>query len=445
MGMVVAARHLRLDQRVAIKVLKPECLARPELVERFAREARAAAKLKSDHVVRILDVDDQDDGAPFIVMEYLEGRDLAEIVKADGALPIARAVDYLLEACEALAEAHALGLIHRDLKPANLFVTTSADGEHVVKLLDFGISKMVDADDGDADLSLTHKTAVLGSPYYMSPEQLRSSKDVDARTDIWSLGVVLYQLLTAKLPFSGPTATALTARIAADPPAPLAEARPEVSADLERAVMRCLEKDPDKRFADVAKLARALAPFASSDAAVKTVDRLSRTLRAVSAFAATVPSSADPAPKPAESASGGRVTAALDEPELQKSGSSTQQGHSLAAAPSAPPAPVSRPASRAPLGVAAFVVVAGAVVWVSSRPPTKPAAPSAVPPESAATTLPARIEPSVTPPPPSAPLPAVDASVPTAARSVTPPRPDAPRRGPAATATSHTGLEVEIK
>nr|HMR07207.1 serine/threonine-protein kinase [Polyangiaceae bacterium] len=198
MGMVVAAHHLQLDEPVAIKFLLPEALTNAAAVGRFAREARAATKIKSEHVVRIIDIGSFDSGEPYIVMEYLNGQDLSQLLAARGPLPPDEVAEYILQACEAIVEAHVLGIVHRDLKPANLFVAARMDGTPLVKVLDFGISKVSTG----PDLSLTETSALMGSPLYMSPEQMASAKSVDARTDIWALGVILYELVTGKPPFS---------------------------------------------------------------------------------------------------------------------------------------------------------------------------------------------------------------------------------------------------
>ena len=187
MGVVVAARHLQLDERVALKFLREKVIDEPEIVVRFLREARAVAKLRSDHVVRVRDVGNLENGAPYIVMELLEGETLKERVKRDGALPREQAVDYLLQACSAIAEAHSHGIVHRDIKPTNLFLTFRPDGRALVKVFDFGISKQLPTHaDPDAELGMTATTSMLGSPLYMSPEQMVSARNVDARTDIWS-------------------------------------------------------------------------------------------------------------------------------------------------------------------------------------------------------------------------------------------------------------------
>src|SRR5512132_1665322 len=186
MGVVVAAMHLQLGQRVAIKSLLED--ATQETVSRFIREARAAVRLKSEHTARVLDVGDLPDGAPYMVMEYLDGNDLSHLLRSGGALPTADAVLYVLHACEAMAEAHSIGIIHRDLKPANLFLTRGADGAPTIKVLDFGISKLMHEQQGEDEVQLTRTSALLGSPLYMSPEQLRSAREATVQSDIWSLG-----------------------------------------------------------------------------------------------------------------------------------------------------------------------------------------------------------------------------------------------------------------
>jgi serine/threonine-protein kinase len=260
MGVVVAAQHIALDERVALKFLLPNALFDPTSIGRFVREAQTAVRIKSEHVARISDVGTFDDGAPYIVMEYLEGTDLKAVVASKGPLPVAEAVDYLLQASEALAEAHSLGIVHRDIKPANLFVTHRRDGSALVKVLDFGISKLIESK--DANQGLTTTATMLGSPLYMSPEQARSAKSVDTRTDIWSLGTVLFELLSGKSPFDGDTLAALVAKIVADPPASLRALRPDVPPGLEAVVLKCLEKDASKRPQTIADLAALLAPFA---------------------------------------------------------------------------------------------------------------------------------------------------------------------------------------
>jgi len=261
MGVVLSATHLELGQSVAIKVLTiPEDDARrDEARERFLREGRATAALVSDHVVRVHDIGTLDNGAPFIVMELLRGRDLAVLLQQNGALPIEHAADYVRQAAEAIACAHAQGIVHRDLKPSNLFLTQRSDGTPLIKVLDFGISKTTQGALEPVTSNLTAARSVLGTPFYMSPEQIRDAKQVDFRTDIWSLGLILHELLTGSPAFEGATLPGVCAAIAADPPAALRLKRPEVPIDLEAIVLRCLEKDPEKRFQDVRDLAAKLA------------------------------------------------------------------------------------------------------------------------------------------------------------------------------------------
>lgn len=265
-GVVVLAKHLALRQRVAIKYLKPKTLANPAIVERFLREARLAAQITSEHVVSVYDVGTVPDGGPYMVMEYLVGEDLGRTVRG-GPLPTPRAVDYILQACDALAEAHALGIVHRDIKPENLFVAQRASSTPILKIIDFGISKATSKNGESANWG--RETAAndrFGTPLYMSPEQLRSTTQVDARTDIWSLGVVLYELLAGVPPFGGDDLPQMCTNIIAGDPEPLVDQRPSTPPELEAIVLRCLEKDPAMRFRNVGELAGALAPFGPPNA-----------------------------------------------------------------------------------------------------------------------------------------------------------------------------------
>jgi serine/threonine-protein kinase len=259
MGVVVAAHHMQLDTRVAIKFLLPSGMADQGAVARFLREAQAAAKITSEHVARVLDVAVLPTGEPFIVMEFLEGRDLAAQLHDEGPLPVALAIDSVMQACEALAEAHAMGIVHRDLKPANLFCARRPNGQTLCKVLDFGISKLTAGAAGG--LAITATTALMGSPLYMSPEQMRSTKGADAQSDIWALGVVLYELLCGTPPFNGTTISEVAVKVATEPAPPMRMQRPDVPPELEAVILRCLEKDRGQRVRTIADLARQLAPF----------------------------------------------------------------------------------------------------------------------------------------------------------------------------------------
>lgn len=262
MGVVLAARHEILGEPVAIKFLASATAKDAKATERFVREAKAALKIKGEHVVRVLDVGTHE-GKPYLVMERLEGTDLGSLLASEGPLPIADAVRYVLQACEALAEAHAQGIVHRDLKPSNLFLTQRPDGTPLVKVLDFGIAKAsADSEASGSNPSLTDTHAVFGSPSYMSPEQIRSAKHVDARADVWAIGVVLFELLAGRLPFLGESTGAVLASVIADEPPALRSLRADVPEGLARAVARCIEKDLTKRMPSVADLADAIAPYA---------------------------------------------------------------------------------------------------------------------------------------------------------------------------------------
>lgn len=306
MGVVVAAWHLELEQPVAIKFLNPAVLGAAEALERFRREARAAARIKSEHVVRVLDVGALPDGLPFIVMELLNGRSLEDELAARGPLPVVEAVSYVLQAIDALSEAHAAGVVHRDLKPANLFVAERSDRSQIVKVLDFGISKFTNDGMG---VGLTRTGMIVGSPLYMAPEQLRSTKTVDQRADIWALGTILFQLLTARTPYNADSAPDLYAMLLRDPPSAITQFRTGLPDGLEAIIMRCLERDPENRFQNVGELADALLPLAPPNSRVHA-DRARRVLVGVSSTSHVVPAvsypsdpSLRPQPQPAEKVS----------------------------------------------------------------------------------------------------------------------------------------------
>ncbi|AKU96377.1 Serine/threonine protein kinase PrkC, regulator of stationary phase [Labilithrix luteola] len=258
MGVVYAATHLVLKQTVAVKVLLPSAATSEAVVERFAREAQAAARIQSEHVARVMDAGSLASGAPFLVMEFLDGCDLEELLQLQGKLPLADVADYLLQALEALAHAHAVGIVHRDLKPANLFLACRPDGSNAIKMLDFGISKAMTSRPEDKVLT---GQAVLGSPVYMSPEQLRNAKEIDSRADLWSLGVVTYELLSGAPPFDGDGVGEIFAAILEKDPTPLHELVPSVPKEFSDIVAKCLERKVEDRWPSAAELASAVAKF----------------------------------------------------------------------------------------------------------------------------------------------------------------------------------------
>ena len=276
MASVYRATHVALEQVVAIKVISPVVHSIPGMAQRFLREARAATRLKSEHIAHVHDVGTMPDGALYIVMEYLDGSDLEAILEKHAEIALEDAVDYVLQACEALAEVHGLGIVHRDLKPANLVLTRGADGLPCIKLIDFGISHS-DTPLGASDLaSLTEPQHVMGSPRYMSPEQMESMSKTDSRSDIYGLGAVLYELLTRRAPFEGETFSDIYAATMFGTPAAPSTLREEVPRELDEVILRCLSSDPAGRYADVAALALALAPFgpAGSGLRAKMVARV---------------------------------------------------------------------------------------------------------------------------------------------------------------------------
>ncbi|MEY2930991.1 MAG: hypothetical protein RL033_1740 [Pseudomonadota bacterium] len=275
MGIVLAATHLQLEHLVAIKVLRRDVVEDDKALTRLLAEARAAAKIRSEHVARVLDVGTLENGAPFIVMEYLEGEDLADLLDRQGALDVTMAVQFLLQSCEALAEVHAAEMVHRDLKPGNLFVAKLPDGSLSLKIVDFGISKHIG---GSArhHASTTTTSTVLGSPYYMPPEQMRA-EPVDERSDIWSLGAILFEMLTGRPPFLGDTLPEVYAAVLSGTVQSVSSLRPDIPQGLDDIVQRCLDKDPGQRFCDVADLADALGPFGGVTSA-QSVERVTRIL-----------------------------------------------------------------------------------------------------------------------------------------------------------------------
>jgi serine/threonine-protein kinase len=355
MGVVVAATNLALGQLIALKFLLPGCNVGQEQRGRFVREGRAAARLKSQHVARVLDVGTLDDGAPYIVMEYLEGRDLKAILEGRGPLPVGDAIEYVLQACEAVAEAHAAGIVHRDVKPANLFLTTDASRLPCVKIFDFGISKLA------GDLTLTRDAQLMGSPLYMSPEQLGSAHDVDGRADLWSLGATLYELLAGKTPFHADTMEQLSYRIYTGQATPLSAYRPDVPPGLAAVIAQCLQKDRNLRFTNVAELAAALAPWAPARAAAYP-ERVARVLDVHTEPAR----STDLLPGPSPEAS---VAGAVGEASQRATDSGpigSMQGTALALSHTQRGPPVSLSAGATPRRARALGIVAAGVLLGAS-------------------------------------------------------------------------------
>lgn len=440
MGVVVAATHVAFGDKVAIKLLLPKAAADAGIVERFIREGRAARSIRSEHVVQVTDVDTLDSGAPYMVMEHLDGIDLSRRLRRDGQLGIDETVELMLQACEALAEAHALGIVHRDLKPGNLFLTTRRDGSTALKVLDFGISKGVGQGDPSLDGELTSAEVTMGSPPYSSPEQLRSARSVDARADLWSLGIILYQCFAGKRPFVANDFPTLCARILTEAPPPLRRLRSDVPPGLAAAVLRCLEKDPEHRFQNVGELAVALHPFASKRGRM-SVERILRVLAAAGQSVPPVPHSSPPPPPSDEpvtqfhaaDASGGyRPSLPPSHTTSITSMSADVELEPIAAAPravSAPepaePPPRSSNLALAVLAAAAFLgILGGAFLATRPRGPTTGFAPA-----QAATSV-AVEAPAVTATPPVA----APSMAPSASAVVAPkpePKPEPPKPAPA--------------
>jgi serine/threonine-protein kinase len=402
MGVVYEVMHTRLQQRAAIKMLQPRVQAMPDVASRFEREARAACRLRSRHAVRITDVDQDAAGRAYIVMEFLEGRDLAVELAMRGRLPVAEAVTLVLQACVAMAEAHTSGVVHRDLKPSNLFLVPEG-GERIVKVLDFGISKLTT----DGEAAVTSTFATMGTPLYMSPEQIRSAKNVDGRTDIWSLGVILFEAIAGVRPFQG-SMTAAAAAIVADDPPLLATLAPEVPPALDAAVRKALSKKAEDRFADVRSFAEALLPFGTNPDLLRAMDA-GRTgggtsLRPLIAHPGSSPSfvqaatmaQTTPPPVPNSALSPLARTHAAGPPVLPPS---TEAGWATQG-----PAPGrAGRAARVVLGIGLAAVAAIAVLWMKAShhdpapSPTSSATQKALATSSPSTALSAPLSPPVSP------------------------------------------------
>jgi serine/threonine-protein kinase len=281
MGIVCLGRHVQLEQPVAIKFLRRTLSGRPSIVERFLNEARALAALRSEHVVRVMDVGQLESGRPYLVMEHLDGVHLEELLERDGPLRVETAISYVLQVCEALGEAHALGIVHRDIKPENLFLWSGGPNQDTVKVLDFGLAKQLGSSKA---LGVTGPQDSLGSPCYMSPEQITTPHLVDSRTDIWSLGVVLYRLVTGSLPFDGNSLVEVLSHILNSVPKPMADVLPHLDSELEAITRRCIERDPNARYQTLGQLAEALKAYLA--------DRAGEPLELASEPAATPPTRA---------------------------------------------------------------------------------------------------------------------------------------------------------
>jgi serine/threonine-protein kinase len=412
MGVVYAGRHELLDQPVAVKLLIGDAAVDPTSSARFLNEARAAACIPSDHVVRVLDVGLEEE-RPYFVMEYLEGKDLARLLEERGPLPQRDAVEYVLEAIEALAQAHALGIIHRDLKPSNLFLAERPDGSRVVKVLDFGIAKAF-GPAAQMQAAAVTTQGLVGSPAYMAPEYVRSAKNIDTRADIWAIGVILYELLTGELPFEGENSGEVLAAILEKTPAPIASRRAGVSPELEAVVTKCLARKPKNRYAELADVAEALAPFAT---------KRSPSIVRIRASVATLmlrPLDAD------RTGSTHAVGAGRDDPtEVAPVARGEDTGQSWTSGG----APATQPATRMAkaIAVVAAVAVAVIVMGVRSMRTATSAAPPAVGPSE-----------SVSPAPTSPPAISAPTAIATATETAT--TPSTPTSTPGASPAHHRRL-----
>ncbi|MBS2014933.1 MAG: protein kinase [Deltaproteobacteria bacterium] len=434
MAFVYEAYHQKLQQRVAIKILTPELSRDAELVARFEREARSVAALRTRHVARVIDVDQTTDDVPYIVMEFLEGRDLDAELDERRSLPLAESIDYVLQACAAMLEAHQMGIVHRDLKPANLYL--AKDGtDRVVKVLDFGISKVVGAAN-----KLTAAGAVLGTVLYMSPEQVKASADVDPQTDIWSLGVILYELLAGRAPWEG-SSQQIAAQIVSHDPPDIKTLVPVPDA-VARVIGGMLQRDRAARYSSVRDVVAALAPFApqgsvgaqAAEQVLREMSQSSRRAGQTVVHKRTMPMMNAPPPPPTPP---GGVT-----PFEAPRGSLVPHSH----ASTMPLPPSSRtvptpPRSRATLGIAIGIGVLGAagivltvgalVLRARQRAHDVP-----TPPTASVTAEPSATPSSSAVPPPSAdPRPSTSASSatseprpPASAASGTPAAAHGPRR-----------------
>jgi serine/threonine protein kinase len=373
MGVIVQATHLQLRDYVAIKFLQPTAAEDTSASARFHREARICARLKSEHVVRILDYGVFENNIALIVMEYLRGLDLSVVVAQRGPLPLAKVVDYLLQACDAIAEAHNRGLVHRDLKPSNLFLTHRPDGTELVKVLDFGLAKRIESSDSADTLTvqtLTAANCIIGSPNYMSPEQVSNLKDIDSRTDVWSLGVILYELLTGKVPFQESTAMQTLAAILRAEPPKIRDIRPELPPLVDELLAWCLQKEPEDRCPDVISFAKRLAACMPSDTDLQAHSYLLK-MKSIAPTSVATQALA--------------IAKQRGEDDDNKQARHTWKRSTIERMPRMLPAP--RAASRwigVALGIVAGAIIGGTIVVVALRPNAKPVSAAPATPSSVA-------------------------------------------------------------
>jgi len=444
MGVVVAATHLELREAIALKFLYAKTDGSEDFKSRFRREAQVSAKLRNEHITRVLDVGTWREGAMYMVMEYLAGNDLRKMIRTQGPFPIGAAVEYIVQVCEGVAETHAHGIIHRDLKPSNLLVTKRADGSDLVKILDFGISKWTAM--GEEEGELTQTGVVLGSPKYMSPEQLFGAGSVDSRTDIWSIGAILYELIGGRPPYDQPSLARICADLAGNKPPPrLRDQRTEVTPELEAVVLHCLERSVDLRIQSVADLAGDLLAAVGSPYAEQVRTRIRQTLDPAGTSAANS-SLRQPGGSTGTYTSLAFADASASYPKGIGSGS---HSHAAPGAAVTMLSPQDDPARKRRQGMIAVAVLAVAVVggwFVLSRDrgpspdEASAAAPTVAPPPMPATAAPvpaaAAAGASTTAPAPTEGAPTntgTKANAPEPARHVTPPprpvvnRPTQPR------------------
>jgi serine/threonine-protein kinase len=419
-GFVLAARHVGLDGYFALKFLKKRFLHDKAIVERFTREAKAACRIKSEYVARVYDVG-MHGGAPFIVMEHLVGCDLAALLSENGPFGVADATEYLIQACSALAVAHASGIIHRDIKPENLFLVDH-EGVSTIKLLDFGISKVSlaperPAGDWPEEGEPLTGSLICGTPYYMSPEQVRSTATVDARTDVWALGMVLYELLSGTTAFHAESVADICASILDKEPTSLADLRPDLPADLVAIVRHCLEKNPDDRYPSIAELAVALLPFAPPRALA---------IAEASAWIRRAAIRTVGAPVVAEGRISSGSIAALPVKDVRRSAPTTPRElrKTPASQDVAPAAGASAAATPTRRALAAVVVMAATVAiggycWMVRAQPSKGGPPSLAVPAAQQTPSRVPVAPAIAAPEPAG-SPAPPASTPVLARSAAP-------------------------